>query len=189
MNILRQDPDIIMIGEIRDEETAQIASRAAITGHKVLSTLHTNDCIGALYRLSEMGIKRYIMMDAVLGVVSQSLVRTLCCHCKQKAKEKSYKGLNLNIKDDEWFYEAKGCKICMNTGYLGRVLVSEILYLDEDKKISLQNCKDIRDFRKELNIKEEDTLLFQYKQLLLQGVIDYKQVVPIITKQRMMKDG
>lgn len=188
-SVLRQDPDIIMIGEIRDEETAQIASRAAITGHKVLSTLHTNDCIGALYRLSEMGIKRYIMMDALLGVVSQSLVRKLCCYCKQKSKEKHYKGLNLNIKEEEGFYEAKGCKICRNTGYLGRVLVSEILYLDEDKKISLQNCKDIRDFRRELNIKEEETVLFQYKQLLLQGIIDYKQVIPIITKQRMMKDG
>ena len=185
-SLLRQDPDVIMIGEIRDEETAQIASRAAITGHKVLSTLHTNDSIGALYRLSEMGIKRYIMMDSLLGIVSQRLIKKLCPHCKTISKIKDYQGKILDIDICEDYYEARGCSICRNTGYLGRVLASETLYLDEEKKKRLQTCKDIREFRDGVGNIEENNLLYQYKKLLLDGVIDYNQLVPIISQQRIM---
>ncbi len=122
--ILRQDPDIIMIGEIRDEESLDIAIKASLTGHLLLSTLHTNNAISTIDRLIDMSAKPYLIASALRLIIAQRLVRKLCPKCKQKST-KVYE-----IKGD--FFEAKGCEYCHHSGYQGRELISECLYIDEE---------------------------------------------------------
>ncbi|MEJ2626938.1 MAG: ATPase, T2SS/T4P/T4SS family [bacterium] len=144
--ILRQDPDIVMVGEIRDQETANIAVQAALTGHLVLSTLHTNDAASAVTRLEEMGIEPFLISTAVLGVLAQRLVRRICPNCKQESEkpedieipEEVIKGLGLK-KDELKFFKGKGCSRCRNTGYKGRISVVEVLPVT--KKIKTQILK------------------------------------------------
>ncbi len=134
--ILRQDPDIVMVGEIRDTETANIAVQAALTGHLVLSTLHTNDAASAVTRLEEMGIEPFLISTAVLGVQAQRLVRRICSHCKEECEkpenvdipEEVVNSLGIN-KDEIKFFRGKGCKKCRNTGYKGRISIIEVLPL------------------------------------------------------------
>ena len=132
-SILRQDPDVIMIGEIRDQETLRIAIQAALTGHLVFSTLHTNDAISAVARVVEMGIEPYLVSGALIGVEAQRLVRKLCPHCKQKI---TLTPMQLDriihlIPDDFAFYAPVGCEKCSQTGYLGREMISEILPISD----------------------------------------------------------
>ena len=132
-SILRQDPDIVMIGEIRDQETLRIAIQAALTGHLVFSTLHTNDAISAVARVVEMGIEPYLVSGALIGVEAQRLVRKLCPHCKQKI---TLTPMQLDriihlIPDDFTFYAPVGCEKCSQTGYLGREMISEILPISD----------------------------------------------------------
>lgn len=133
-SILRQDPNIIMIGEIRDEETAQIATRAAITGHLVLSTIHTNDAAGVIARLINMGIPRYLVADSLVGAISQRLVRKLCPECKIKKLTTRYEKLVLGLERGQKIYQPCGCRLCNNTGYVGRTGVFEILVSDSEVK-------------------------------------------------------
>ncbi len=135
-SILRQDPDIIMIGEIRDEETARIAVQASITGHLVVSTLHTNSSASTITRLEDMGIESYLIADSVIGVIAQRLVRRLCPECKKEkeatTEEKEYMGVDptKSVK----IYEPCGCSKCDNTGYRGRIGVYEIMVVTEELK-------------------------------------------------------
>ncbi len=131
-SIMRQDPDVIMIGEIRDEETAQIAVRAAITGHLVFSTIHTNDAPGVLTRLTDMGISNYFVADALIGVISQRLVKRLCPACKKKGKTNAAEMKALGIDEPVSVCRPRGCQFCNNTGYRGRVAVHEIMYLNDE---------------------------------------------------------
>ncbi|MFR3951264.1 MAG: GspE/PulE family protein [Coprococcus eutactus] len=129
-SILRQDPDIIMIGEIRDGETAGIAVQAAITGHLVVSTLHTNSAASTITRLIDMGIESYIAGDAVVGVIAQRLVRRLCTTCKQPRLVEDEERVQLGISADEEdviIYEPQGCPLCNDTGYAGRIGVYEMM--------------------------------------------------------------
>ena len=132
-SILRQDPDIIMIGEIRDSETAEIAIRAAITGHLVLSTLHTNDTASTVVRLVDMGIEPYLVSSSVVGIVSQRLVKRLCPSCKiaYEASEECKKALGLNNGRSLTLYKPNGCNKCIK-GYRGRIPVHEVMYIDRD---------------------------------------------------------
>ncbi|MDY6188377.1 MAG: GspE/PulE family protein [Campylobacter sp.] len=132
-SILRQDPDVIMIGEIRDQETLRIAIQAALTGHLVFSTLHTNDAISAVARVVEMGIEPYLVSGALIGVEAQRLVRKLCPHCKQKitlSPTQLDRIIHL-IPDDFTFYAPVGCGKCSQTGYLGREMISEVLPISD----------------------------------------------------------
>lgn len=134
--ILRQDPDIIMIGEMRDTETAQIGVQSALTGHLVLSTLHTNTAAGAITRLEDMGVERYLITSAVNGVLAQRLVRTLCTHCKApvelSAEAVQRYGLAPFISDARpTVYQARGCAHCLESGYSGRTAIHELFCLDE----------------------------------------------------------
>ncbi len=134
--ILRQDPDIIMIGEMRDTETAQIGVQSALTGHLVLSTLHTNTAAGAITRLEDMGVERYLITSAVNGVLAQRLVRTLCKHCKSpvelSADAVQRYGLKPFVTSDlPTVYQARGCAECLHTGYTGRTAIHELFCLDE----------------------------------------------------------
>jgi type IV pilus assembly protein PilB len=133
-SILRQDPDIIMVGEIRDLETAEIAIQAALTGHLVFSTLHTNDAPSSLTRLTDMGVEPFLISSSVIGIVAQRLVRTICTNCKQSytpSKEVIDEiGVQLP-KGDLKFYRGTGCKACKNTGYKGRLGIFEMLLLND----------------------------------------------------------
>lgn len=131
-SFLRQDPDIIMLGEIRDEETAQIATRAAITGHLVLSTIHTNDAGSVIARLINMGVPKYLVADAVLGAISQRLVRKLCPKCKRPKMTDAAECKLLNLSEPHRIFEPVGCSYCNNTGYLGRVGVFEMMLMNEE---------------------------------------------------------
>ena len=127
-SIVRQDPDIIMIGEIRDYETAEIAVQAALTGHLVLSTLHTNDSAGAISRLLEMGVQDYLLASSLLGVLAQRLVRRLCMNCRKEVpfETKKVEGW-VDPPDTVW--EPSGCESCSGTGYTGRIGIYELLLI------------------------------------------------------------
>jgi general secretion pathway protein E len=131
--LLRQDPDIIMVGEIRDLETAEMAVQASLTGHLVLSTLHTNDSPSAITRLLDLGVPHYLIQSTLAGVVAQRLVRTLCPHCKRPAAQEPDAWAALthgwNLPLPEQVYEPVGCLECRKTGYLGRTGVYEMMQL------------------------------------------------------------
>jgi type IV pilus assembly protein PilB len=131
--ILRQDPDIIMVGEIRDAETAAIAIQAAQTGHRLLSTLHTNDAAGAITRLVDMGIEPYLVATALLVSFAQRLMRTVCPYCAEpyRPPEAALAAWGLDKAENAHFMKGKGCYQCMNTGYKGRTGVFEVLANDE----------------------------------------------------------
>ena len=133
-SILRQDPDIIAVGEIRDGETADIAMRAAITGHLVLSTLHTNDAPSTIDRLMDMGVETFLISSALKGIISQRLVRRICPNCRTEynASAEEQQMLRLPYQPGRKFYRGKGCPMCFNTGYRGRTAVFEILTLNAD---------------------------------------------------------
>lgn len=132
-SMMRQDPDIILVGEIRDNETAEMALRAAMTGHQVYSTLHTNSALGAIPRLLDIGILPDIMAGNIIGVIAQRLVRKLCSHCKQAYQPETIELKILGINADQnTIYKAKGCPKCENMGYKGRVALMEILKMDPE---------------------------------------------------------
>ncbi len=133
-SILRQDPDVVLVGEIRDHETAQIAIEAALTGHLVLSTLHTNDAPSAITRLVEMGIEPYLVGSALVSVVAQRLARRLCDKCKQPATydEDYLAQIGLLIEEDEQVFVPVGCMSCAQTGYRGRIALHEVMTVGED---------------------------------------------------------
>ncbi len=131
-SILRQDPDIIAVGEIRDGETADIAMRAAITGHVVLSTIHTNDAVGTIERLEDIGVEPYLVASAMRGMVSQRLLRKICPNCKQAytATEEELRDLDIPDEVGLTLYRGKGCPNCFNTGFRGRTAVVEVMTLN-----------------------------------------------------------
>lgn len=149
--LLRQDPDIIMIGEIRDLETAEMAIQASLTGHLVLSTLHTNDSPSAITRLLELGVPAYLIKATVLGVMAQRLVRTLCPHCKQQAEldESAWQQLThpWKVNAPKTMYKATGCLECRNTGYLGRQGIYEVMPLNEGLNKHIHAQCDITELR------------------------------------------
>ena len=146
-SILRQDPDIIMVGEIRDSETAKIAVESALTGHLVLSTIHTNDAPGGVTRLTEMGIEPFLISSATLGVMGQRLIRKLCEHCKKPYYPKAEVVDKFGLKLDEkaTLFEPDGCHNCKNTGYRGRVGIYEIMRVnDEIRELILEDASATR---------------------------------------------
>jgi len=150
--LLRQDPDIIMVGEIRDRETAEMAVQAALTGHLVLSTLHTNDAPSAIARLSEIGVPPYLISATLIGVVAQRLVRTLCPHCKQ---ESSFNKLEWEALIKPWTTSppdkiavAEGCLECRQTGFIGRIGIYEMMPLMDELKQQIGDRIDLVSFRK-----------------------------------------
>jgi general secretion pathway protein E len=131
-SMLRQDPDVIMIGEIRDRETANIAVHSALTGHLVLSTLHTNDAPGAVMRLVEMGIEPFLVTSSVSCVIGQRLIRKICPECKESYYPTSSMHKTFHIKEDVPLYRGKGCPACKYKGYRGRTGIYEVLIIDDE---------------------------------------------------------
>jgi len=180
-SILRQDPDIIMIGEVRDAETAEIAVRAAITGHLVLSTLHTNDAPSSILRLIDMGIEPYLAATSICGVVAQRLVKKVCPECKDSYEASHYEKKILGIGQEEKIilYKGKGCGFCKDTGYIGRTGVYEIMEITREHKdaiISSNNTEILR----EISIKNGMKTLGQAcKKLVLEGITTVEELVKI----------
>jgi general secretion pathway protein E len=149
--LMRQDPDIIMVGEIRDYETADMAIQAALTGHLVFSTLHTNDAPTSITRLLDLGAPAYLLSSTILGVMAQRLVRTLCSHCKEKVpfqredEHRLWASLCSPFKapPPENVYRAVGCLECRNTGYMGRIGIYEIMQMTREVKHLIQDKTDI----------------------------------------------
>ena len=127
-SILRQDPDIVMIGEMRDTETADIGIRAAITGHLVLSTLHTNDAASTVVRLVDMGVAAYMVATSLIGVIAQRLVKVLCPSCKRPRMSTEEENELMGIPSSIQIYDPVGCPACNNTGYRGRTAIHEIIH-------------------------------------------------------------
>lgn len=130
-SFLRQDPDVMLVGEIRDEETALLGVRAALTGHLVLSTLHTNNALAALARLKDLGISSYLLSTALAGVLAQRLIRKLCVHCKVQIEHSPDELQPYDLPDSGDYYRAVGCSKCQDTGYNGRECISELLFCSE----------------------------------------------------------
>ena len=154
--LMRQDPDIIMVGEIRDLETAEMAVQAALTGHLVLSTLHTNDAASAITRLLDLGVAPYLLNSTILGVMAQRLVRTLCKHCKQKVAYESLRADDMSweefvapwkAKRPEFVYRAVGCLDCRNTGFMGRLGLYEILLMSPAVRKLINESADLPKIR------------------------------------------
>ncbi|MFC0904181.1 GspE/PulE family protein [Clostridium sp. MT-14] len=130
-SILRQDPDVIMLGEIRDEETAHMAIRAAVTGHLVISTLHTNNSAESAIRLKDMGIPEYFIRDALVGIISQRLVRKICPYCKTEYQASPEEIVKLNLSSEQVLYKGKGCDRCNHKAYKGRTVIYDISYVND----------------------------------------------------------
>jgi type IV pilus assembly protein PilB len=137
-SLLRQDPDIVMVGEIRDRETANIAVQAALTGHLVLSTLHTNDAPGAVTRLVDLGVAPYLVSASLIAVLAQRLVRKVCPNCKEEYEPSaSIRKTAQNWAGEELsFFRGMGCKKCRNTGYVGRIAIHE-MFIPDDKILDM----------------------------------------------------
>ncbi|MGD8453707.1 MAG: ATPase, T2SS/T4P/T4SS family [Phycisphaerae bacterium] len=178
-SILRQDPDVVMVGEIRDTDTARVAIQAALTGHLVLSTLHTNNAPGAFVRLADMGVERYLLASAFNGVVAQRLARTICPHCRT-----SYYPPESALADAGWldrteqvFYKGEGCKQCHDSGYRGRAGIYEVLEVTESVRSVLHRAEDEGEIREVARqhgwrtLREEGLVLVEQERSTLEEVL------------------
>jgi type IV pilus assembly protein PilB len=180
-SILRQDPDVVMIGEIRDNETAEIATRASITGHIVLSTIHTNDAPSAIVRLIDMGIQPYLVASAIAGIISQRLVRRICPMCSESyiATDIEKEILGIHSKEELMLHKGKGCGHCNNSGYAGRIGVYEIMEVTrKHREYIMRNASvdEIRDICIENGMK---TLKISCTDLVLKGMTTLHELVKI----------
>ena len=182
-SILRQDPNVILIGEMRDTETAQIAVRAAITGHLVLSTIHTNSAMKTIERLTDMGVERYLLSTALNGIISQKLARTLCPDCKKLRPTTSYEKKifeTLLGKNVEKVYEPVGCEKC-NHGFRGRIALHEVLFItDHLRELIADENTDKEVLRKEVYSKDTTTLLQDALMKVVEGYTTFKEVYKVV---------
>lgn len=181
-SILRQDPNIIMIGEIRDSETAKIAVRASITGHLVLSTLHTNNALTTIERLIDMGVERYLLSSALTGIVSQKLARKLCDHCKQLRQTTDYEkkvfrdALGIEVNQ---VYQAVGCSRCRQ-GYKGRIALQEVLLIDQAIRDAINDDAKKEKIREMVYRSDVITLLQDGLYKVIAGFTTFDEVLKLI---------
>ncbi len=181
-SILRQDPDKIMIGEIRDQETLRIAIEAALTGHLVLSTLHTNDAISAINRMQDMGIENYLLAGAVIGIQGQRLVRKICDVCKEEDKAinpDNLKEIAQYLPSNPKFYKGKGCPVCNNNGYTGREMISEVLLISEELSTMIANGASKEKMREQAFKEGFITMLQDGVNKALQGKTSLEEVLRV----------
>ena len=178
-SILRQDPDVIMIGEIRDEETANIAIRAALTGHLVFSTLHTNSAAATISRLADMGIAPFLISSALLGILAQRLVRVLCSKCKVEDEVAEGFAEDYNLNPQMKIYKAEGCKVCGYSGYVGRRSIGELLVMNDKVKDLLKTTTDEHSIKTELEKDGLQTISLQLLEMLKDGETSLDEAIRI----------
>lgn len=180
-SILRQDPDIIMIGEIRDTETAEIAVQASITGHLVVSTLHTNSAAGTITRLIDMGVESYLLADAMIGVIAQRLVRRLCPKCKQAYQADIQEKKLLGGKEDEplTLYRAVGCPHCNNTGYMDRIGIYEIMKITPQLKTAISHQASTQEINRIAQNEGLSTLSMSAARMVKEGITSITEMLHI----------
>ncbi|MGE5667266.1 MAG: GspE/PulE family protein, partial [Betaproteobacteria bacterium] len=181
-SIVRQDPDVIMIGEIRDLETAQIAVQSALTGHLVLSTVHTNDAPSTVNRLLDMGVEDYLLTSTVVGILAQRLVRTLCPQCKESyvALPELVEQMNLRRYSSEreiTLWHAKGCSHCANTGYIGRISILEMMPMTDALRSLVMKHASATDLRAEAIREGMVTMYEDGLRKALKGVTTFEEVL------------
>ena len=181
-SILRQDPNVIMVGEIRDTETAKIAVRASITGHIVLSTVHTNNSLNTIERLLDMGVERYLLSSALTGIISQKLARRLCPYCKIKRATNEYeKSLFKKIlnKDVNEIYDVNGCEKCHN-GYLGRIAIQEVLLINQKIRDAISENVPKEKLRELVYQSDVITLLQDGLEKVVDGDVTFEEILKLI---------
>jgi general secretion pathway protein E len=181
-HIVRQDPDVVLVGEIRDQETAEIAVHAALTGHLVFSTLHTNDAAGAVTRLLEMGIEDFLLASAVVGILAQRLVRLVCQECREPAPlemegDGRFPGLSAPLPDTQ--FVGRGCPACAHTGYRGRSGIYELLLVDEDIRQLILKRADAMALRQAAIAGGMQTLAADGWSKVAQGLTTYQEVLRV----------
>lgn len=176
-SILRQDPDIIMLGEIRDEETAQIAIRAAVTGHIVLSTLHTNDTVSSITRLIDMGVPKYMVNSAVAGIVAQRLLKKVCTRCAEEYTANEQERELLGVRNPVRLRRGRGCPYCNQTGYRGRTAIHEVFVLDREIRSMINESRSMDEIKSRACQKGMRTLAESAIELALAGVTTVEQAV------------
>ena len=181
-SMMRQDPDIILVGEIRDHATAEMAFRAAMTGHQVYSTLHTNSAIGAIPRLLDIGILPDIMAGNIIGIIAQRLVRVLCPHCKYSYQPDATerKLLGIRPEDEIKLYRAAGCDLCNHQGYKGRLAIMELLKMDSDLDDLVARRASIRDLKQAALDKGFRPLASDGLQRVLQGITSLSEIARVV---------
>jgi general secretion pathway protein E/type IV pilus assembly protein PilB len=181
-SIMRQDPDIILVGEIRDGDTATMAFRAAMTGHQVFSTLHTNSALGTFPRLLDIGISPDIMTGNIIGVVAQRLVRVLCPHCKEAYVPgvDERKLLGIEVATDVQIYRNVGCKLCNHSGYRGRMAIMELLRIDNDFDAMIARRAHLDEMRAVAHEKGFVTLADDGVRRILEGYTSLAEVTRVI---------
>lgn len=181
-SILRQDPDIIMIGEIRDDETARIAVRASITGHLVLSTIHTNNSLNTIERLTDMSVERYLLGAALAGIISQKLARRLCKHCRTSRTATDYEqkvfkeALNIDVKE---IYEPHGCEYC-HQGYAGRIAIHEVLLINQEIRDAIVRNAPKPELRKLVYKSGTITMLQDGLAKVVSGETTFEEILKLI---------
>ena len=180
-SVLRQDPDIIMVGEIRDSETADIAVHAALTGHLVLSTLHTNDAPSAVTRLADMGIEPFLIASSLEGVIAQRLVRRICGDCREPYEPSDEELRELGLKSKNvTFYRGRGCDQCLGTGYRGRIAIFEVLLIDEDLKTLITRTQDANEIKRLARSKGYRTMVEDGIEKVLKGITTSSEVISVV---------
>lgn len=178
-SILRQDPDVVMVGEIRDGETAQIAVQASLTGHLMLSTLHTNNSTSALTRLVDMGIESYLLSSTLLGVLAQRLVRRLCPHCKSRTTLPPEQAFEAHLNPNRYYHKAVGCSECDYTGYQGRKAVGELFVINEEVKSMIDKGLNDHEIREQLKKKGMITISDRLRQMVKEGATSFEEALRV----------
>jgi len=178
-SILRQDPDIIMVGEIRDSETADIALRSALTGHLLLSTLHTNDATSSLSRLMDMGIENFLISSTLLGVLAQRLTRKLCLECKETTSLAPATMEEINVPTDGIYFKAVGCKECDFTGYKGRQVIGELFLIDDEVKEMMKDGFNDHQVRESMKKRGMKTISDKLRDMLMEGSTSYEEAIRV----------
>ncbi len=181
-SILRQDPNIIMVGEIRDEETAEIAVRAAITGHMVISTIHTNDAVSTIMRLKDMGIKPFLVAASLRGIVAQRLVKKICVNCREDYVANEAEKSLLGVKGNVVLQRGRGCQKCYYTGYSGRIAIHEILKIDKTIRDAIQNEKSNDEIAVLAERAGMMTLMDNCRELVLAGITSIDELSQVVYK-------
>ena len=181
-SLMRQDPDIILVGEVRDGPTAEMAFRAAMTGHQVFTTLHTNSAVGAIPRLTDIGVKPDILSGNMIGIIGQRLIRLLCKHCKKSRPAEEFERIILGIEHehDITLFDQVGCSECMDIGFRGRTLVMEVLTITEELDELIAKQATMHQFRNQAKASGFKTMSDEGLRLVIEGQTTIEELSRVV---------